>query len=226
VNSAAAPFLFHQLGLDSGALTILGAIVHRFTTPGEYRGVSLRADKRDAVFFVTVEKGLAANQVNIDLATLQAPSDPSCGCVAAGAERRFTVGANGYGVFHVSGGPGGFAVHLGLAAEAPPEHREFDSVKLRNGDLFAATILRPGVYKVSNLAQAKSEGLRIDVAYPRASQKPFQPPPPIRIKATERGFDPGGRAELMATQGCIFVCEATSRIKIELQKAHDPPKNN
>jgi hypothetical protein len=224
VSSAVQPYLFHQIGLDSGSLTMLGTIVHRFAEPGEYRGVSLRTDKHDAVFYLTVEKGLATNQVNIDLATLQQSSPTSCGCAAGtGSEGRFVLGANGYAVFHVSGGPGGFAVHVGPAADSPPEHREFDSVKLQNGDLFAATILRPGIYTASNLAQPKSAPVELNVAYPRSEKKPFQPPAAIRVKATARGFHPEGRVELFAMQGCIFVCEAPSRIKIELKQPHDPP---
>lgn len=224
MSIAVQPYLFHQIGLDSGSLTILGSIVHSFAEPGEYRGVCLRGDRRVGVFYLKVEKGLATNQVNIDLAALDASPADSCRCAeaAAGGAGRFVLGANGYAVFHVSGGPGGFAVHVGRAADAPPEHREFDSVKLQKGDLFAATILRPGVYAVSNLAH-KAASLELDVAYPRAEKKPFQPPAAVRIKSSERGFDPPGRAEIIAMQGCIFACAAPSRIKIELKRPYDPP---
>ena len=30
--------LFTQIGLDSGSLTMLGAVIHSFRKPGEYRG--------------------------------------------------------------------------------------------------------------------------------------------------------------------------------------------
>ncbi|MDE3179027.1 MAG: hypothetical protein KGM47_05135, partial [Acidobacteriota bacterium] len=151
MNAAAQAYLFKQTDLDSGSLTMLGAIVHQFAEPGEYRGVSLRNNQRDAVFYLKVEAGSAVNQVNIDLATLaDGPGGQSpCGCgpSGAGAVQSFLVGAKGHAVFHVSGGPGGFALHVGRSAQEP-QPREFDSIELKDGDLFTATFLRPGVYSV------------------------------------------------------------------------------
>ncbi len=34
--------LFTQIGLDSGSLTMLGGVTHRFLEPGQYRGVVYR----------------------------------------------------------------------------------------------------------------------------------------------------------------------------------------
>jgi len=229
VNSAAQPYLFNQLGLDSGSLTMLGTIVHQMSEPGEYRGVSLRNDQREAVFYVTVEKGSAINQVNIDLATLAEPSGQAstCGCASSQAgTRHFTLAAKGYALYHVSGGPGGFALHVGPSAETP-QPREFDSVELKGGDLFVATLLRPGIYSVRNLAlkgPAKAVG-EIDVAYPARGKTAYQPPQAIRVESTADGFRPG-KIKLHALQGCIFVCQTPSRIKIELTRPHDPPSES
>lgn len=226
MNAAAQPYLFKQVGLDSGSLTMLGTIVHQFVEPGDYRGVSLRNNQRDAVFYLKVEAGSPVNQVNIDLATLaNGPEQPpSCACKAeGGGVRNFLLGAKGHAVFHVSGGPGGYALHVGSSAQEP-QPREFDSIELKGGDLFAATFLRPGVYSVKNLAskERSKAGLEIDVVYPRAGKTPYQPPQAVRIECLREGFRPG-KLELQALQGCIFVCQVAARIKAELLRPHEPP---
>jgi hypothetical protein len=228
VPPAAHPFLFTQIGLDSAALTLLGSIVHQFTEAGEYRGVALRASVTTAVFYLTVEKDRAINQVSIDLAALVEPatSPPprcSCGKVHDGpSQGHFLLSAGGHAVFHVSGGQGGFAVRLGKASDKP-QPKDFDSTALTGGDLFAATILRPGRYSVKNLAQKAAQDGEIDVAYPTLGKTPFQPPAPLRIACTANGFQ-APKVNLTAMQGCLFVCHVPSRLKIELVKAHDPPK--
>lgn len=226
MNAGAQSYLFKQMGLDSGSLTMLGAIVHQFAEPGEYRGVSLQNNQRDAVFYLTVEERSAVNQVSVDLATLgRKPSEPSsCCCKSGGAgEQKFLLGAKGHAVFHVSGGPGGYSVHVGPAAEEP-KPREFDSVELKGGDLFAATFLRPGVYSVRNLASKEkvAAALELHVAYPRPGKTAYQPPQSIRIECVREGFRPSGRVELQAMQGCIFVCNVPARIKSELLRPYEP----
>lgn len=227
MNAAAQSHLFKQTGIDSGSLTMLGAIVHQFAEPGEYRGVSLRNDRRDAVFYLKVEEGSAVNQVNIDLASLaggSAQASSCCGKGVAGGARSFTLSAKGRAVFHVSEGPGGYALHIGKSS-SEPSPREFDSLELKGGDLFAATFVRPGNYTVINVAskQPAKSSLEVDVAYPRAGEKAYQPPQPVRIECSREGFRPGGKVKLQALQGCIFVCEVEARITAELLKPHDPP---
>lgn len=227
MNAAAQSYLFEQTGFDSGSLTLAGAIVHQFAEPGEYRGVSLRNDRRDAVFYLKVEDGSAVNQVNIDLAALaENPKETSscCGKGAAGGAKSFTLGLKGRAVFHVSGGSGGYALHIGKSSPEPAP-REFDSLELKGGDLFAATFVRPGTYSVKNLASkgAAKSILEVDVAYPRAGETAYQPPQPVRIECSREGFHPAGKVKLQALQGCIFVCDAAARITAELLKPHDPP---
>jgi len=228
VPPAPHPFLFSQIGLDSGALTLLGSVVHRFTEPGEYRGVALRPNAPASVFYLTVEKDRAINQVSIDLAALAEPGASSQACCTCGkmhdgpSQGHFLLGAGGYVAFHVSGGPGGFAVRLGKSADQP-QPKDFDSAAITGGDLFAATILRPGRYSVKNLAQTGAQAGEIDVAYPAPGETAYQPPPPIRIDCTHTGFDPA-KVALTAMQGSLFVCHVPSRLKIELVTALDPPK--
>ena len=224
MNIAPHPYLFAQTGLDSGALTMLGTVVRQITEPGEYRGTTAAVGRAASVFYLTVGKEPGINQVNIDLAALSAPAAAPSGChcgTAQGGGNHFVLGAHGHAVFHVSGGVGGYAVRLGRAS-ATPQAKEFDSTSLMGGDLFAATILRPGNYTVRNSAQAKAKPALLAVRYPRPGKTAYVPPRPVRIDCTEEGFSEP-RIEITAMQGCLFVCKAASRITIELIEPFGPP---
>ena len=225
MNIASNPYLFTQIGLDSGMLTMLGSIVHKFNEPGEYRGISLRENVPEAVFYLTVERDRAINQVNIDLATLEQTAAANC-CACGknhGSPSRghFVLGEQGYAVFHVSMGPGGYAVRVGRAAKEP-ERKEFDSTELNDGDLFAATILRPGRYSLKNLVQSDAASGELQVNYPPVGKRPHRSSAPVRIECTQTGFSPSS-VEIAATQGCVIVPRTPSRIKIELATPFDPP---
>lgn len=225
MSAPAQPYLFSQIGLDSGALTMLGAIVHRFPEPGEYRGVVTGSDGEGSVFHLSVEKGRAAAQVNVDLAAVAARVSPSpCHCgTDHGGEPHYVAGTGSPVLFHVSGGRGGYAVHVSRSEERP-QPKAFDSRVLRDGDLFAATILRPGLYAVVNRAdeQGAARG-SIEVVYPPIGKAPHRPPGPVGIRCTGRGFEPS-TVRLSAMQGCLFTCERPARIRIELEKPFEPPE--
>jgi len=226
MNATLYPFIFTQTGLDSGALTLLGAIIHQFPEAGEYRGVSTDPSGGTTVFYLTVANDLAVAQVNIDLAALAnapaASAGCSCGTAADGSGgRHFTLQTHGYAVLHVSGGAGGYAVRIGRATNVP-EPKLFDSTTLEHGDLFAATLLRPGRYRVRNPAQSGARPGEVNVAYPAVGATAFQPPAPVRIECTASGFREAA-VQLTAMQGCIFECRVRSRIVIELVSALDPP---
>jgi hypothetical protein len=222
MSVAPHPYLFAQTGLDSGALTMLGTVVHQITEPGKYRGTSTGpGGTSTAAFYLTVANEPGINQVNIDLATLFAMSSTSSGCDCASTTNHFVLGSHGYAVFHVSGGPGGHSVRLGRAS-IMPQAKDFDSTALTNGDLFAATILRPGTYKVINTCQKKAEPAELTVAYPKPGKTAYVPLMPLRVDCTEAGFSMA-KMQLTAMQGCIFACKARSRIVIELVSTFDPP---
>ena len=206
--------LITQTGLDSGALTMLGSVVHRFSEPGEYLVTILRDNEAVGRFQLTVEKECPAMQVDIDLATLhRLASEHPVGEV----EKRFKVNPEGYAVFHVSRGAGGYAVvasRMGRKRESKP----FDSRELKDGDLFAATMIRPGTYSVTNvITGAKGE---IVVAYPRIGKKPYRPPEPVSIYWTENALEPD-RIDINPAQGQVHHFKVPSRIKIELVKPDD-----
>jgi hypothetical protein len=224
MSAPVRPFLFTQIGLDSGALTMLGAIVRRFGVAGDYRGVVTHPGGGRWVFHLTVEEGRPAVQADVDLVAVveaSAPSPCHCGADHGGAPHHL-VGTRGHVVFHVSGGAGGYAVHVSRAEEGPSP-KEFDSRRLSDGDLFAATILRPGRYAVTNEAP-EGAGARasIEVGYPVPGRAAGRPPEPARVRSGRAGFEPS-EVRLTARQGCVFECEVPSRIRIELEEPYEPP---
>lgn len=212
--------LFTQIGLDSGSLTMLGAVIHSFREPGEYRGSVHGEGEGQAVFYLLVDKNSPAAQVNIDLAALAGASEPSAKCCGDEDSRnRFSVNPKGYAVFHVSGGAGGYTVHV-RRAEENPEEEVFDSRELSDGDIFSAVIIRPGTYAVTNLlTNAQAE---VVVSYPEIGEAPYRPPGPVRVQATREHFEPR-QVELKPGQGLLFECQTPSRIKIELREPDDGP---
>jgi len=238
--------LFTQIGLDSGALTILGSVVHSFQEPGVYRGSVHRPDGGQAVFYIDVDKESPAASVTIDLATLPGYTTPQlsggagaqeddCCCGEGGKENRFSVNPKGYVLFRVSQGPGGHSVHVRRAREdqrsggrtdddrlgAGREERVFNSQQLGEGDVFAASIIRPGAYKVAN-SGGRGQGVVV-VSYPQVGKEPYRPPEAVRVQVTREGMVPQ-RVELKPGQGLIFdIVQGPARIVVALTKPDDGP---
>ncbi len=202
--------LFTQTNLDSGALTILGTVVHRFAAPGEYQGTVLLDEQLVSTFRLLVDEHCSAMQLNIDLVSLD--FQQSCD---------FVVNPEGYTVFQVSRGSGGYAVVVRHTDEGY-ESQVFDSRALNKGDLCSATLLRPGIYRVTN-AHTRAQG-EIIVAYPNreALRCPLEP---VAIECKANGFIPN-RVETQSTQGLVYRFEIPSRIQIDLIEANDGPASN
>ena len=212
-----------QTGLDSGALTMLGAVARRFEEPGGYRGTVRRGDAIEKVFYLLVDKESPVAAADIDLAKLAGSlpqEDTGKGCCPGEGEARFSVNPRGYVLFRVSGGRGGYSVNV---RRADPDEKTpvFNSTRLDGGAVFSARILRPGSYSVTNgLTKARAE---LSVAYPPEAFSGYRPPESLRVKVTERGFNPE-RIALKPAQGLIFDCQAPARIVIALEKADDGPR--
>jgi hypothetical protein len=209
-----------RVGLDSGALTLLGAVAQRFETPGEYRGTVRRGDAIERVFYLSVDRESPVAAVDIDLAALALPGDQSTDkCCRPDTEPGFTVNPRGYAVFRVSGGTGGYSVNL---RRADPDEKTpvFNSTRLDGGAVFSACVLRPGSYSVTNgLTCARAE---LTVSYPPWAFSGYRPAEPIHVAVTEQGFDPP-RIAAGPAQGLVFDCKAPARIVIALEKADDGP---
>jgi hypothetical protein len=208
-----------QIGLDSGALTMLGAVVRRFEEPGEYRGTVRRGDAIEKVFYLSVDKDSPVASADIDLAKLAGsrPQEAEMACCPRNGEARFCVNPRGYVVFRVSGGRGGYSVNL---RRADPDEKTavFNSTVLDGGANFSALVLQPGAYSVNN-TQGKVRA-SLNVGYPPKPFSGYRPPQALRVEVSEHGFNPE-RIELMPAQGLIFDCRAPARIVIALERAGD-----
>ncbi|MFZ0662890.1 MAG: hypothetical protein WAM66_09380 [Acidobacteriaceae bacterium] len=228
--------LFTQIGLDSGSLTMLAGVTHRFLEPGQYRGVVYKGKDSIGDFYINVDKNSPVAQANIDLAAFEAsPSVPDasgsssspgsdCSCQGKGtatAGTKFELNPKGYAVFHVTEGAGGYAVRVGKAAEDPKQQNQFDSHELKSEDIFSGVILRPGTYSSTNALGSKGKG-KITVSYPQAGKTAYHPPNPVTVKCSERGFEPD-HVEIQPGQAVVFHVAAPARIKVELVKADDGP---
>ena len=222
-------YLFTQIGLDSGSLTMLGTIVHSFSQPGDYRAVVHEGSEVKAVFTIRSDKASSSAQASIDLASLVSGPDQShpkdCSCCGGSSKERspsiFVVNPRGYVLFHVSSGAGGFYVHA-RRTEAKDDDKGYDSRSLVEGDVFTAIVLRPGVYSVTNsLTEGKAE---LTVTYPKRGEKRYQPPAPVRVLCHRQSFEPD-RLRLDPGQGLIFESRAAARIQIRLERPDDGPKD-
>lgn len=212
-----------QSGLDSGALTMLGAVARRFEEPGEYRGTVRRGDAIEKVFYLSVDKESPVAAADVDLARLAGSlpqEDPARGCCPGEGEARFSVNPRGYVLFRVSGGRGGYSVNV---RRADPDEKTpvFNSTALDGGANFSARLLRPGTYSVTNARRGKARA-SLTVAYPPKAFSGYRPPEALRVEVTERGFQPE-KIQLMPAQGLIFDCRAPARIVITLERADDGP---
>ena len=209
--------IFTQTSLDSGSLTMLGAVMHNFQEPGEYLGTILHRDETVGRFSLTVDKECPTVQADVDLATLHRSQRAQC---KEEPRKHYVVNPKGYAVFYVSRGSGGYAVVIGRLQDKGEARLVFDSRELRDGDIFAVTMIRPGSYSVTNEKNdAKGE---ITVSYPKVGKVPYRPPNPVTIKCTDKRLTPN-KVEIRPAQGQVYQIQTPSRIRIELIEPLDGP---
>jgi hypothetical protein len=219
-------FMFSQTNLDSGSLTMLTSIIHRFSEPGEYHAAILRGEDTVGRFSIAVgdrKMTQAASSaewqqsINIDLKRLDLPGSQhleseACHC--------FMLKPGGYAVFHVSTGAGGYSVEIRKTGTEHGGVKVFDSRQLKDEDILTATVLRPGTYSITNVNTKAKAGLV--VAYPEIGKIPKQPET-VQIECTRNALIPD-KIRINPTEGLLFRFKTTSRIKIELIKPEDRPE--
>lgn len=236
--------LFQQTDADSGALSMLGTVVHAVADVGHHLGTVYRGKEAVGEFTLRVEES-GPPQVHVDLAAQglhgvskrhgsHGKGDGCCDDDDAGGghtDSTYAVAPGGHAVFHVSTGSGGYAVTLAQAgrSERPDERRErgdgqsgvWDSRQLEPGDLFAVTLLRPGSYRVSDEGGRAEARLRL--AYPERGKTAYRPPEPLHIAVSEDGFEPKD-IQLQPLQGQVYEIRAGARIAISLVDPDDGPQ--
>jgi hypothetical protein len=211
---------FNQIGLDSGALGRLGAVVHRFDEPGHYFGVAASNGTPVGDFAVVVAEGAPPNAL-LDLTRVRrGRGGTDCGCGGVTVDNHgavVSVAAGGHVTFHVGLGTGRWST---VVTEAHSGRSEFDSQRLDEGDLFAATILRPGSYSVRNAYSTEATSLA--VRYVRPDNEPYRPGEPIRLRMGDRASR--ATVRLSPAQGLVFEATTETRVVIELREPDDGAK--
>ncbi len=233
-----------QTLFDSGSPTGLSAVVRTFAEPGEYVVTFLRGDQVTERVHLSVVGEAPLRQVDTRPTAAQRPppSRPAevleprqealpeqvsidlrkirqrrPGYPVGELEERFVVRAGGHVMFSASSGESSHAI---VAERMDGKAEPFDSRRLGAGDLFAVTLIRPGVYSLVNeLTGAQG---RVIVAYPTVGKEPYRPPAPVAVECTERGFRPEA-IDLKPAQGIVFRVQTPSRIKIDLVDPIDAP---
>lgn len=192
---------------DSGALTQLGVVIHRFDEPGTYQCRVFRADQLAGRCFVVVDPEVGTSDVTVDLAAVGDDGDQTYHVHPAGAV-----------LFHVSQGSGGFHV----VVSRPQENDEgfetvFDSRRLETDDVFVVRPVQPGRYTVSN-ADTSAEGEL--VVTPPKDGALFKPHTPISA-TIGASVDPE-RVETVAAQGVAYRVDRRARVTVAREADLDP----
>lgn len=208
--------MFTQGNVDSGTINMMSTVVHKFSEPGEYTGNVIKGRTVVGHFKVIVGKKQEAyasqqspgpTQAHIDLRQVETPAARSDNTIA----NRFTVGPDGYGVFKVSAGAGGYAVEV-----YKDNAKVFDSCELKDDDLLYVLVLRPGTYSVTNaITNARAE---LTVAYPEKGMA--RNAEPVKIECNKTAITPE-KIMIKPMQGMVFSFKAPSRIKIDLVRPED-----
>lgn len=217
--------LFTSRPLDSGAITVLATLLHRFTEAGDYEIFVSRDGQLTGRGVVQVvgdlpepprgEPGSAArpktrgvgapNQVNLDLATIGQAAD-NLQRVAGGS-----LATGGIMGFFAGSGMGRYNVTITRIAGAKKEIVLDNAKGLPEGDFFAVTFLRPGLYSVVNRPADAKAGVRVELPKPGE----YRPGRATLVQAVRGGFEPG-ELSLFSGQSLLFQCQVPSQFVIEL----------
>ncbi|MCL5068857.1 MAG: hypothetical protein M1368_10980 [Thaumarchaeota archaeon] len=227
--------LFTQINTDSGLLTRLSFISHRFPESGEYHGIVLIGESVVARFKVTVseERRVAsqtsrsekhasqsqqpdteASKIEVDLRRLHVPRAEE----KKERENQFSLQAGGTAVFFVSEGLGGYSVEMYKKGREGLRPKVFDSRELGEDDTLTVIPLRPGVYALTNVIDnARAE---LTVAYPEKMPREL---PAMNVTCAKNRIEPD-KIKVHPTQALVFRFSAPSRITTNLTKPEDRPR--
>jgi hypothetical protein len=216
MNARFNSMFLNQTTFDSASPMGSAVVVHRIDEEGEYDVEVGREDEvPDRVGLSVAPQGkkasAAPSSVTIDIAGA-AP-----GTIARQRHHQLDVG--GYASFTSAQARSSGSVIV--VRKRGAKDAEFDSRRLGEPDIFAVTLVRPGLYSARNTL-AKAEA-RIVVTYPVVGERPYRPAEPVDVLCTKKGF---GRehVEIGPAQGIIFRFETAARIVVELLEPDDGPK--
>lgn len=209
----------NQTTFDSASPLGSAVVVHRFDDEGEYDvELGREGELPDRVALSVAPQATDAQVAQASSVTIDA-AGAAPGTIAA--QRRSKLQDGGFASFTSAHARSAGSVIVARRRDA--KKAEFDSRRLGEPDVFAVTLVRPGLYAVRNtLAKVKAEG-RIVVTYPVVGERPYRPADPVDVVCAKKGFDPE-RLEIGPAQGIIFRFETAARLLIELLEPDDGPK--
>jgi hypothetical protein len=214
VNGLINRHIFSQLNVDSGSITPLTSVTHRFSEAGEHFAVLRRAGNIVGRFKIIVaEEANMEPSLKIDLQPLELPPEQhfeseKCNC--------YRIKTGGTALFYVSSGAGRYSLEIHKANKDKSE-KVFDNHELKAEDLYIVTLLRPGSYQIRNtLNDTQAE---LTIVYPEIG-KTARNVPPQAVECGECGITPN-KICLNPAQALIFCLKVPSRIKIVLVKPED-----
>ena len=201
-----------QRAFDSSALSVLATIFHPFPKPGRY-DVLAQSDRGDTRrFAVEVAEG-GEDQVNVDLGDGVHGRSP-CACDEPGPEYRLRVG--GVMGFFVSRGVARYSVTITRFGEKAKELVLDSSKGLPAADLFALTLVRPGVYSV--LATPGKGAAKITVELPKPDPKRRLDTGQIAVLEVAKGDIKPKQVKISSGQSVLVKLSTRSRIVVKLER--------
>lgn len=200
--------LFAVRTLDSAALTIRGAIYHRFEEPGEYEVFVFRQGRLVHREHLRVTADAGKSQVDVELGRAEREEKCNCGGRdAAGA----TVKAGGVMAFYATRGTGSYTVRIDRWTERAKK-TVLDTAKgLGPGDLFSATLVAPGTYRVQLDESVIAE---VRVAMPD-SKKTYRSDQPLLLSPGSTKGKESPVFNLQAGNSIVLLLEKGGRARVE-----------
>jgi len=207
--------VFEQQAFDSSALTVLATLFHRFVEPADYDLTVRRDDRVIHRAAVRVAAEGAPSQLNLDLAKLG--GEPACAREGAPV---YTLAAGGVLGLYASAGVGRYAVTI-VRLDQREKRIVLDSARaVPAGDLFAVTLVRPGLYQALTVGdQGRGKG-ELRVALPKEGDK-LRVDQATLIELGDQGLLRPDAAKLFSGQSVVFQCKLPTRIQVQLVKPDD-----
>lgn len=205
--------VFTQNVFDSRALTVLTTLMHRFPEPGTFEAFVRRDGRLVGRLAIDILRECAERQINVNLAKLEV-AEGTGGCRGA---RRYELSVDGLLGFYVSRGSGRYRVTVTTSDEKEEAKRTVldNSRCVPEGDLFAVTLVRPGVYHLVE-SRWKSE-TEIRVRLPEDVED-YRPDTPRLFELDEEGVVEKGPIELYSGQSVVLRCMEEASIEVRLEE--------
>jgi hypothetical protein len=214
--------ILKQTEHDSASPSGLCAVYHKCRDVGEYVCEFLRNDEPIGRVFVKVgeeQDGAKRlpSELKFDKHRLVSRYGKRQGIDTAAEQ--YEIAQAGYVRFSSSRSRDDYTIVMTNSSN-PAATVVFDSRRLDAGDIFAAVLIRPGKYTISNtLSGSRGE---IIVAYPVVGKEPYRPPVRLSVDSDRGGFSQT-QISLKPAQELSVQIKVPSRITIELTEADDGP---